>query len=95
MNHDLMHAARRLAKGELLRARDASGLQVLCLSGCLWVTQDNDLRDIVLDAGESFELDRDGDTLLSAISDVRFVLLHGRALDRAGMARTARLERAP
>jgi hypothetical protein len=75
VNHDLMSAARPLDKGKLVRVHDGRGLRVLCLSGSLWVTQDNDPRDVVLEPGGSFEIDRDGDTLLSALNNVRFVLL--------------------
>lgn len=33
---------------------DAAGLQMTCREGSLWITLDNDTRDIVLSAGESF-----------------------------------------
>jgi hypothetical protein len=36
--------------------QDAEGLQLTCTEGSLWVTLDNDLRDIVLGAGDSFTL---------------------------------------
>ena len=75
MNTDLIRAAQTLDKGHLFRLHDALGLQVLCISGCLWVTQDGDPRDIVLEAGESFTIDRPGDALLSALHRSRFALL--------------------
>ena len=33
---------------------DAAGAHIVCRSGCLWITLDGDLRDFVLEAGESF-----------------------------------------
>lgn len=75
MDTDLSRAANELAKGNLYRIRDGQGRRVECLSGCLWLTQHNDPRDIVLEAGDGFTIDRAGDTFLSALSDSRFVVL--------------------
>lgn len=36
---------------------DAAGTEVICLSGCVWITQYGDERDIVLKAGQSFVLE--------------------------------------
>jgi hypothetical protein len=43
-----------LAPRALLDIADISGKQVSCRRGSLWITLDNDPRDIVLEAGESF-----------------------------------------
>jgi Protein of unknown function (DUF2917) len=75
MDNDLYRAAHELAKGRLRRIHDGQGLRVQCLGGCLWLTQDGDRRDIVLEAGDGFTIDRDGDTYLSALADSRFVVL--------------------
>jgi len=40
-----------------LRLKDARGARLRAVEGTLWVTIDNDLRDIVLDPGESFVVD--------------------------------------
>jgi hypothetical protein len=45
---------------------DARGAKLTCVSGALWITQDNDIRDIVLTPGEHFELDRDGLAIVQA-----------------------------
>lgn len=47
-----------LARGELLNLDGAEGARIVADRGTVWVTQDGDLRDIVLQDGESFELDR-------------------------------------
>ena len=72
---DLNPAAISLPKGAIHRLRAARGQRVEALSGCLWITIDHDLRDTVVAAGEGFTIDRDGDTLLSAMADTRFVVL--------------------
>ena len=75
MNNDLLLAARTLAKGRIRHLPAHIGRSVECLSGALWITQDGDLRDIVLGAGESFAFDRRGEALLSAFADSRYVVL--------------------
>ena len=74
MNNDLILGARALAKSRVRRVPASRGRRVECLSGCLWITQDGDPRDVVLEAGQAFEFDRDG-ALLSALDDSRYLLL--------------------
>ncbi len=75
MDTDLFRAANDLAKGSLYRIHDGQGRRVVCLSGCVWLTQDNDPRDTVLEAGDGFTIDRSGDTYLSALAASRFAVL--------------------
>ncbi|MEO5883643.1 MAG: DUF2917 domain-containing protein [Caldimonas sp.] len=75
MRNDLMLDSRTLAKGRIRRVHHPLGHRVECVSGTLWVTQDGDLRDIVLSAGESFAFDQRGGALISALDDARFLLL--------------------
>jgi len=56
----------RLKTGELLDIDDGEGLGVECLEGAVWITQSNDPRDIVLNAGQSFTLDKPGLALVCA-----------------------------
>lgn len=57
---------RQLTPGESLKLRDAAGHTVMCCAGTIWITQENDARDIYLSAGESFTFDRPGTALISA-----------------------------
>ena len=43
-----------LAHQAMFSVSDASGVQISCREGSLWVTLDDDPRDVVLAAGESF-----------------------------------------
>jgi len=46
-----------------LKLHNAKGTLVQCHRGTLWITQDNDSKDVVLNAGQSFEIERQGLTL--------------------------------
>lgn len=90
MHIDLKLAATLLKRGQLQRLPDARARQVLCLSGTLWLTQEGDTRDIVLEAGDEARIERDGLTILSAMSDTSFVVSQDRAaLDGLLRARAA------
>ncbi len=43
-----------LAHKAMFSVSDASGVQIACRTGSLWITLDDDPRDVVLDAGDSF-----------------------------------------
>ena len=73
---ELDRAAITLHKADVFRLGAARGRRIEALRGRLWVTLDGDPRDIVLDPGEGFSVDRDSDVLISPLrGDVHFVLL--------------------
>jgi hypothetical protein len=47
-----------LARGELLNLDGARGARIISRCGTVWITQDGDLRDIVLQKGEALVGDR-------------------------------------
>lgn len=51
------------------RIDNGRGVGITCLRGTVWITQDRDLRDIVLTPGQSFVLDRNGLALVFAFKD--------------------------
>lgn len=55
-----------LKRNKPVKVRGGIGHTVVCHSGSIWVTQDGDARDVVLEAGESFTFDRDGPAVLQA-----------------------------
>ena len=66
MNMPDMHTNHNLDAHASLALRDAGGRTIRCVSGSVWLTMEGDIRDVVLAAGESFVVDRDGVTILAA-----------------------------
>jgi Protein of unknown function (DUF2917) len=64
-----------LERRGLHRIQDGAGLTILCLKGTIWLTQQDDVRDIILGAGESFALDRAGLAVLYALSPACMTVL--------------------
>ena len=75
MNQDLINGTRSLDKGRIRHVHAKKGRRVECVTGSIWITQDGDLRDVVLGPGEAFAFDRRGDALLSAFADSRYLVL--------------------
>ena len=61
-----LHTKHRLERFGAVALRNRRGSTVTCVSGTLWLTMEGDTRDIVLAAGASFVVDRDGLTILAA-----------------------------
>jgi hypothetical protein len=59
---------------QLFEIPDASSARILCTSGCLWLTLDDDPRDVILEAGDSFEASEPRRALLYALQGSAFVL---------------------
>ena len=55
-----------LAPNELVKMDEARGTTLRVTRGTLWITLENDARDIVLEAGDSYMIDREGLTLVEA-----------------------------
>jgi hypothetical protein len=70
-----MPRATHLRKGEILRLRDGDGQRIESIDGGLWITIDDDRRDIVIDTGEAFTVDRSGDTLVCALDDATLLIV--------------------
>jgi hypothetical protein len=75
MNQDLLNGTRQLTKNSVRHLHAEPGRRVEVVSGAIWITQDGDLRDIVLQTGEAFDFERAGDALLSAFADSRYLVL--------------------
>jgi len=69
MNIQLQQGRVQLARSGHVQVIDGRGSSMQCLAGSVWVTQEGDPRDIVLAAGDSFTLDRDGVAIVYATSD--------------------------
>ena len=86
MQADLNPAVIPLKKSALLRIHRDDGRRIECLGGALWVTQDHDRRDIVLEPGQGFTLDRATDALVGAFADAQLLLLEATPAERHGIA---------
>jgi hypothetical protein len=60
-----------IPQGRTLRIQDGKGVELEVVAGCLWITQDEDTDDKVVEAGESFHVSRNGLTLAHAAKEVR------------------------
>ena len=83
--HSIRHRT-ALTRGAILRVMDGSGFTIRAASGRLWITQEVDRRDILLRAGEAFELDRPGGALVSALEAAEVVLSAPRLRERPELA---------
>ena len=63
-----------LARRQLLSLSDSAGVRIEARCGSVWVTQDHDLRDVVLNPGESFTIDASGRALVQAFEPSRVAL---------------------
>ena len=53
-------------RSDLVRIENAHDMRVRVENGIVWITQERDTRDVMLEHGESFRLDCDGLALISA-----------------------------
>jgi hypothetical protein len=55
----------------LFSVPDAAGVEITCREGSIWITLDHDVRDIVLDAGQSFVAGEHRRALIYALGTAR------------------------
>lgn len=67
MNFDV--AQIEMPRAQMLKLLDAQGTEVSCRSGILWITQDGQRDDVVLSAGQSLRIGRNGLTLIHACKE--------------------------
>ena len=67
---------------QLFEIPDASVADIRCTAGCLWLTLDNDPRDVILAPGDSFAADGPKRALLYALEPSSFVLAPQRTMRR-------------
>lgn len=65
----ISHSPRALRARATLPLADQQGQRIACLDGQVWITLQDDYRDVVLEAGECFVVDRPGLTLVFALRD--------------------------
>ena len=60
------NSALMLERWDTVELIDAAGATAALDTGCVWITMDGDRRDIVLGAGQSWTVERNGRTLVHA-----------------------------
>ena len=68
-----------LVRGSMLRIDDGQEILVAVRDGRVWITQEREQRDVVLEAGDLFTITRGGATLLEALRNSVFTLGSSRA----------------
>ena len=75
MDTDLKRAARLIGPNATLALHDVAGHTILAVSGRLWLTQHGDSRDVFLEPGQQFTVERQGDTVAQALGAGAAVIL--------------------
>jgi hypothetical protein len=80
-----------LARRDNLPLRNVRGMVLRVTRGSLWITQEDDRRDLVLRTGDTWVVERDGLTIVEAKADST-VCVSGRHVDAVlATQRTARM----
>jgi len=82
-----------LQRGARLSLRDAAGTAVSALEGCVWITEERNPRDVVLNPGESYRLAGKGLSLVEALSRAQISISFA-ASARAVPSRDGEIEQA-
>ncbi len=69
----------KLSGEATMTVRGGRGTLVFVKHGIAWLTQENDVRDMVVAAGEWFRLDRDGLTIIEGLPTAVVTLTTGKA----------------
>jgi hypothetical protein len=70
MRIELKAGALRIGPHQTLKVTDAVGTTVSAIEGSVWITEENEPRDIVLAAGSSYRLKRRGVAVINALGSV-------------------------
>lgn len=69
MNIEIATDVVRLANGQSLKVRDGAGTTICAREGTLWITEEDSRKDVVLEAGNCFRLERRGLAIVHAFAD--------------------------
>ena len=67
MHIELGSGAVRLGPNQTLKVVDGAGSTVCALDGALWITEENQVRDIVLEPGNCYRLQHAGTALVNSL----------------------------
>jgi len=69
MKLEIASGALRLGRGQTVKLQDAVGSIVCAREGTVWITEENSRKDVVLEPGACFRIDRPGLTIVQAFAD--------------------------
>jgi len=75
MDNELRYPLTELAAGSMLRLTNVRGRAIVVFEGRVWITQEGDLRDVVVNGGQSFSVDQPGLTLVQALHPSKVMVL--------------------
>ena len=82
MNLKLESPVLALEAGQVLTLDDARGTRIQPRQGSVWITEEGEPQDFIVEAGQAFVVKRHGRTLVQALVDSR-VAFRDEALPRA------------
>lgn len=65
----------RLHRGQILKLVDAEGSTVCAVEGSVWITEENENDDVVLDPGDCYRVRHAGVTIIDALDSDASVTL--------------------
>jgi len=74
MQIELKSGAVKLGPNQTLKVVDGAGSTVSAIEGCVWITEENDPNDIVLEPGHSYRLKHRGAAVLNPLAGEASVL---------------------
>jgi hypothetical protein len=67
----------KVKKGDVMSIpQDVTGCRVSCLSGVLWLTKENDPEDYIITADSALVIERQGLSIIEAITDCVICITH-------------------
>ena len=75
MQIEIDRSTLNLAPEGLVAIRDGQGTRIVCNAGSLWITQECEVKDAVITAGESFTVRNRGLTLVTALSTAEVTII--------------------
>jgi hypothetical protein len=75
MRIELKKGAVKLAPHQTLRLVDGAGSTVCAIEGAVWITEENEPKDIVLESGNCYRLQHRGVTIINALGAAAAVSL--------------------
>ena len=76
MKLEIQSGGLQLNPGQLLKVLDGAGSTVCALEGSIWITEENQLRDVVLEPGSCYRLHLPGTAIVYALGGSASVALN-------------------